>query len=252
MNREALRNQAASRRNPVEEATTLPRKVKWTCDYCTHDFVSERVFMNHRCRERERLDELKSPTGQAAYIYYAEWMKLNRRSVPPIETFAASSFYSTFIKFAQHVHRVNLPAPLTFIRAMVENGKVQPSLWCRDNVYALYLNGYDNIVHPTTQFLTSLDLITELAKEHEVALPNIFDALGVDKILDLVKRRKISPWFLVASTAFRTYMKMCNETDANRLEASIQVGAMVMRIQQNKKSTDLFVDFSNATKELGL
>lgn len=252
MDREALRNQAASRRNQADAEEAPTRKVKWTCEFCTHDFASERTFMKHRCRERERLDELRGPIGQAAYAYYSDWMRGNKRSVPPIETFASSMNYNSFIKFANHVKRVNMPNPQGFVKAMIDNGNVQPVLWCRDNVYAMYLQGYDKIVSPITQFMNSVDLVNEYAKEYNCEPKEIFSQLGVTKILDLVQKRKLSPWFLVSSGAFRSYMKGCGDVESNRLESGVQVGAMIMRIQQNPENIELFTEFSKATKELDL
>jgi len=208
--------------------------------------------MKHRCRERERIDELRGPIGQAAYAYYGDWMRLNKRSVPPIETFASSMTYNAFIKFANHVRRVNMPNPPGFVKAMVENGNVQPVLWCRDNVYAMYLQGYDKIVSPTVQFLNSVDVIMDYAKEYECEPKQVFDQIGVIKILDLVQKRKLSPWFLVASGAFRAYMSSRDTAEADRLEGGVQVGAMIMRIQQTPENIGLFTEFSKATKELDL
>ena len=253
MDREALRNQSASRRNhaDTQEAPT-PRKVKWTCEFCEHDFASERVFMKHQCKERLRIEELRSPAGQTAYATYSEWMKLNKRSVPPMETFASSSYYNAFIKFGNHVRRVNMPNVSGFIRAMVENGNVPPSLWCRDNVYAMYPQGYDKVVSPTKQFIDSIDFVLEYAKDCDIEPSQAFNSMGVTKILDLVQRRKLSPWFLVSSTVFRTYMASREQMEADRLEGGVQVGAMIMRIQQAPKNIELFTEFSKATKELGL
>ncbi|WP_407305368.1 hypothetical protein [Acinetobacter sp.] len=252
MDRETLRSLSASRRNHAEEEAPVTKKVKWTCEFCAHDFVHERVFMKHVCKERLRIEELRGPIGQAAYIYYTDWMRLNKRSVPPIETFASSSYYLAFVKFANHVKRVNMPNPTGFVRAMVENGNIQPSLWCRDNVYAMYLQGYDKVVSPTKQFLDSMDLVYEYSKEFEVEPQQVFAEIGVTKILDLVQKRKLSPWFLVSSGAFRRFMSNCNELDADLLERGVQVGAMIMRIQQSKENTKLFMEFSQATKELNL
>lgn len=251
MNREALRNQAAGRRNHVEPILEK-RRVKWTCDFCQHDFASERTFMNHRCKERDRIEELRGPIGQAAYSYYSDWMRLNKRSVPPIETFASSSYYSTFIKFANHVRRVSMPNPPGFVRAMVENGNVQPSLWCRDNVYALYLQGYDKVVEPAQQFMDSVELMHSLAMDYGVPVHEVYDALGVEKMLSLVQKRKLSPWFLVASKKFHAFLKQQNEIDQGRLEAAVQVGAMIMRIKQNADTIELFKLFSENTKLDGL
>lgn len=252
MDRESLRNQAASRRNSADVEEAPRRKVVWNCEFCTHDFASERTFMKHRCRERERIEELRGPIGQSAYAFYSDWMRLNKRSVPTIETFATSILYTAFIKFANHVRRVNMPNPPGFVKAMVENGNVQPVLWCRDNVYAMYLQGYDKIVSPTTQFVNSIDVIMELAKDYECTPQLVFEQIGVEKILDLVQKRKLSPWFLVSSGAFRAYMASRNANEADRLEGGVQVGAMIMRIQQSPENIELFTEFSKATRELDL
>lgn len=251
MDREALRSQAAARRNLAEVEQAPARKVKWTCEFCKHDYASERTFMNHRCHEREKMEELRSAIGQAAYGYYSEWMRCNKRSVPPIETFAESSYYGTFIRFANHVRRVSMPSPTGFIRVMTEQ-KILPTLWCRDNVYAMYMQGYDKAVPPTTQFLASVDFMAELAVDYNVPMDKVFDEVGVEKLLTFVQKRKLSPWFLVSSKVFRAFMKRCDPIDIDRLESGVQVGAMIMRIQQNKEMTKLFTEFATATNELGL
>lgn len=253
MDREVLRKQAAARRNLVgAEEQPAKKKVEWLCEYCQHPFQSERVFMNHRCKERARIDELRSATGQAAYSYYSEWMRLNRRSVPPIETFASSSYYSTFIRFAEWVKRTHLPDPLRFVKTMVEHGNVQPSLWCRDNVYAMFLQGYDGIVPPEEQFIKSIDEILALITELNVEPRRIFDAIGVKTLLELVHKRKISPWFLVASSAFRKWWQTLPPDDASRIEDTLQVGALMIRISHSEKMKKLLTEFTKATEEIGL
>ena len=250
MDREALRSKAASRRNEGDEV--LSRKVLWSCGACSHDFVTEAGFMRHACKGRARIEELRSPVGQSAYIYYSEWMARSKRKAPPIETFAGSKLYSTFIKFAKHVLRVRLPNVNGFIRAMVDNGNVQPSLWCRDNVYAMYLQGYDAVITPTQQFISSLDEVYAFTKEFNCHISDVFDQLGVDTILDLVQKRRLSPWFLVSSAAFRNWMITRSEEDADRLESAIQVGALLARVSHSEALRVLLTDFSKATKELGL
>lgn len=252
MDRETLRSQSAKRRNQVLVEEQTKKKVTWACEYCEHEWATETGFMNHRCKERDRLDELKSPMGQAAYSYYSEWMKLNKRSVPPIETFSESKMYSTFIKFANHVVKVRLPNVSGFIRTMVENGKVQPSLWCRDNVYAMYLQGYDRVVNPTQQFFDSFEEIDTLSMELKCTKAEVFEKIGVEVVLDLVQKRKLSPWFLVSSTAFRNWMSTQKPDDTMRLEDAIQVGALLSRVAHDKKLMELLTQFSQATKELGL
>ena len=207
--------------------------------------------MNHFCAERERLDELRGPIGQAAYSYYSEWMRLMKRSVPSIETFSTSKMYSSFVKFVHWAQKVKLPNPVGYIRMMVDTG-TRPPLWCRDNAYALYLSNYDAAVPPTTQFLQTIDVVTALAKEHNCTPQEVFAAIGVNEVLNLVQQRKLSPWFCVSSHAFRDFMMTRSADDALALEDAIQVGAMIMRIQQNPASVTLFKEDFHWTSGLGI
>lgn len=207
--------------------------------------------MNHRCRERERLDELRSPIGQAAYSYYTAWMKQKKHSVPKMEIFVESSLYSTFIKFAHHTYRVKMPNPITFIRLMVEND-IQPSLWCRDNVYALYIQSYDKVIDPPQQFMDSLELAHQLAKERKVEPSEIFQTLGINELLVLIQKKKLSPWFLIASGSFRAFMKAQSELNYSQLYDAVQVGPMVMRIKNDPEATEFFKLFTEVAAKEGL
>lgn len=247
MNREQLRSQAASRRNYGEVESD--RRAVWKCTFCGHDFVLETMFMKHNCKEKQRHEQLRSPIGQAAYQYYAEWMRLKKHSVPPIETFAESKFYSTFIKFAQHVTKVHIPNVKQFIRLMVENDNVAPGLWCRDNVYSMYLKAYDAAVSPLDQFMASLQLLEELALELKVGLGEVYPAIGVDTLEDLIKKRKLSHWFLLASAKFRSYLLKLSAEERDRLASALNADAAVARVMQEQA---LFTEFGRATKEVGL
>lgn len=248
MNREALRQQAQGRRNEVNDNTVVG---KWECHHCKHTFVSEKVFMNHRCREQKRNEELKSIVGQAAYAYYSEWMRQKKRSVPPIETFAESMFYTTFIKFAEHAIKTNIPNVPQFIKIMVEHNDVSPSLWCRDSVYSMYLTWYDTIFPPENQFLDSMTFIEELIADYDCqANPGkIFNEVDIDKLVKFIKKRKLSPWFLLSSKSFRDFLASAPPTDKTTLEASLNIGAMISQIQ---KKPDLFKMFNQATAEMKL
>lgn len=253
MDREALKRQAASRRNHVEIVEApVKKKITWKCDHCDHEFIHERVFMNHICKERIRHDEVRTVIGQAAYSFYNLWMKLNKRSSQSLETFSGSGSYTTFIKFATWAKRVRLPDPERYIKSMVEHGNVSPSLWTRDNVYAMYLQGYDGIVTPDEQFLKSLDEILSLVSELKVEPGKVFDVVGIDTLVLLVHKRKISPWFLIASSAFRAWWQGLPADDASRIEDTLQIGALMIRISSSEELKASFAEFTKATKELGL
>lgn len=247
MDREALRNQASSRRSGEAEIATT--KTVWTCGFCSRGFQQETAFMSHYCREKERHEQLRGPIGQAAYGFYATWMRLRKHSVPPIENFAESKFYGAFIRFAQHVKKTRLPDPDRFIKLMIDNGNVQPVLWCRDQVFAMYLQAYDQVVSPETQFMRSYDVIQELAVDLKVPVTDVYSTLGLEGLLDLIEKRKLSFWFLLASARFKAYLLALPPEQREVLVGSLNVPAAVERMKAEPYNMR---EFSAATKDIGL
>jgi hypothetical protein len=239
MDRDQLRAAAKNRRNQSEELDE-PKAATWGCSFCKRVFQHEKTFMNHRCPERDKIDVLRSATGQAAYAHYGEWMKLKKRTVPPIETFAESRYFQAFIRFAEHAVKTQIPNVKVFIRLMVEHNDVSPMLWCRDSVYALYLEWYDQAYPPEIQVIETLDFLKELCSGYSVPPAEIFKAVPVQTLTSYIGRRKISPWFLSASKVFRQHLLSASPEDKERLERSMNLGAMIARIQKDQGLFELF------------
>jgi len=208
--------------------------------------------MNHFCKEKQRHEELRSPIGQAAYSYYSYWMKCQKHSVPGLDTFGQSRYYAAFKRFAEFAIKVKLPNVKRYIDLMTAGDKknrVPPELWCRDKVYSVYLRSYDEAVTPLQQFTDSLQQLEDLSVELKIPLGDIFPAIGVDTLEDLIARRKVSFWLLMASAKFRDYLRSLPEIDKERLQGALNAGAVLERINQE---ATLFREFAAAAKEVGL
>lgn len=246
MDRELLKSAAASRRSST--LLTEKQKVTWDCQYCSKQYQSEKVFMNHFCKEKQKLEELQSHTGVMAYQYYSHWMKEKKRSVPPIETFASSTLYTTFIKFAQYVEKTNIPDVPRFIKLMVENNDVTPTLWSRDSIYSMYLEWYDSLNAPEEQFFKSVEVVTALVQDYDATPETFFKTIPIKKLVDVIKKRRLSPWFLLASKTFRSFLQTAGQDDKTQISAALNLGVMSVRIRQ---SSELFAEFNEATLYAG-
>lgn len=229
MDREALRKAASSRRN---ETATVEKTTIWHCTHCLRDYHTETGFMKHHCPARLRLDEMKTPNGQAAYSMYSEWMRLQKRSVPPPETFMTSKQYNYFIKFVDWADRTAIPNPTQFVRLMVESG-TQPVLWCRTATYELYLQWYDNTYSPESQFLETFDRLHLMAIDMRVPLSEIYEAVGPQELAKLVRRRKLSPWLLVVSPKFLAWIMARPQHERDLLNEAINFGAYAAKLNKH-------------------
>ena len=192
----------ASRRVSAEDAELLLGKVgDFKCNYCSKKFVSETIFMRHFCEARRRAEELVSPIGQSAFMLYTDWMKARKFGQQSAAAFMTSKFYKAFINFAELVKKANIPNPSQYIKVMIEND-MPPPMWCRDTSYAMYLNWIDKASDPIDQVSDSIEYLIGICEAEEVTLENIFTHLGTQRILQLIRQRRLSPWFLFASERF--------------------------------------------------
>lgn len=176
----------------------------YDCNFCGHKFVYEERFLKHRCKQMIRSEEFQTPIGQAAWLFYQEWMKVHRRRVPKSSAFLHSKFYSAFIQFATFVKSVHLPDPNTFIRVMRDKD-ISPVLWKHDKVYALYLEFLDRNGNPNKQAEITIQTLFDLADENDCNVSELFDVLTPNEIIQLLRQRRLSPWILLNSKKFLNF-----------------------------------------------
>ena len=188
--------------------TKSPTKYKaaYTCKYCSHTFVHENRYLQHKCKQMKRLEEFQTPEGQAAWLHYQQWLRAQKRMPPPAKSFLTSKYYRTFVNFAKHVKAVGLPKAEKFIWLMQEKG-LQPSIWTSDEVYSLYLEHLDRNTLPVEQAKMSIDTLLNLADQKGTDVSTVFEVLTPIDVIYLLRTRQLSPWFLLRSRKFKQLFK---------------------------------------------
>ena len=208
--------QIAARRIPIEDAEIdLGKTHNWHCHYCSRRFAGENTFMKHLCEPKRRAAELLSPLGQAAFGYYRQWMKMKKYSQPGGAAFLESKYYRSFINFAQLMISANVSNPDRYMTLMVE-ADIQPVLWCRDSCYAVYLEWMDKASDPLDEVQASINYLLDICEKESCELSGVFDHMGAQRVLSLIRQRRLTPWLLFCSKSFG---KMLGELDKSQLSA---------------------------------
>ena len=176
-------------------------KTRYQCRYCAKSFAREDRYLDHECKLMKRDEEFKTPIGQAAWSFYQHWLTIQRRMVPASESFLSSKYYNSFVKFARFVHQVQLPDTDLFIKLMKDKD-ISPVMWCMDDIYASYLEHLDRTVPPLKQSEISVNTLLEYADNHQIDVSKVFEIMTGSEIIDLLAKRKLSPWLLLFSAKF--------------------------------------------------
>lgn len=224
-------------------------KPEWKCDYCKKVLANETYFMRHHCKEKTRSEELATPIGQAAYMFYVDWMKIYKRRPPDQDTFATSRYYNSFIEFAKHVKKLNLANPTKFLEIMHAKD-ISPVLWRRDQCYSMYLEWMDKKQDPLELVKTSIETLLDVAEREEVKnLSDIFIHLGPKRLAELIRLRKISPWFLFCSVKFGLYLRGLARDEQNEMSSIINPAYWTTKLND---CPEVVKEIREINKEMGL
>lgn len=177
-----------------------------TCNYCGQTFAKAATLNTHYCNKMQRVEYLQTNVGKIAFKYYMEWHKLNKRhmNITP-ESFVRSRFFSSFVKFIQFANAMLLPDKMSFIRYMIAKD-MPPNYWSMDSVYLNYMQNLDETFTPHMQATQSHSTLVELASVFGCQIHEVFSHLHPADCIRLLKARKLSPWLLLFSKRFFSYL----------------------------------------------
>jgi hypothetical protein len=204
------------------------------CKFCAKIFVREATFMKHKCAGMARAEDIRTPDGIAAYTMYGYWMRNFNRKTPPIETFSTSRYFRSFVNFVVKSRKLRLPSPETFIKLMSDKS-ISPMLWCRDECYSLYLEWIDRTSDPLDQASTTVETLYRIADAAEIDVTKVFSIINYREVMQLIRQRLLSPWLLLCSKAFKTFLIDLNASEKDELLNLIGYAYWAEKFEANPK-----------------
>ncbi len=195
--------------------------MNYQCGYCHRFFTRETAFMKHECKAMKRSQEIQTPLGQAAYSLYGKWMRSYNRTVPTIQVFSTSKYYSTFVKIAEFVKKVSMVDIDSFVRVMRDKD-IQPSLWLDDRSYVLYLEYMDRHVDPMTRVEITVTELQDLAEELSCDISEVMDFMTPSDCIEMLRSRVLTPWVLPHMDQFKRLFKRSGPEQRQLLETLIR------------------------------
>lgn len=174
------------------------------CQYCGKPFILEHHYLNHRCKQMKIEDYMQTVDGQASYMYYCDWLKIQGRMPPRrVEAFTTSKFYTSFVKFTEWSKKIKLPDPNRYMKLMCEKN-APPSIWTSTDMYLMYMDYLDNKVGPIDQAKRSIDTLIKISNGANIEISDIFQRMPINDVILLLQTRRISPWLLLCSSKFKS------------------------------------------------
>ncbi len=217
----------------------------WECLYCSKNFVRETTFMNHKCPQMARAEDIKTIQGQTAYAMYCQWMVASKRKPPSIETFSTSRYFNSFLNFVDKCKKLNLPDATKYIAVMVQKN-ISPMLWCRDECYTFYLEWLDRTSDPVDLATTSINTLYQISEVAEIAIANVYTVMNYREVMQLIRQRRLTPWLLLCSKAFKEFLTNLDGSEREELMNLIGYSYWAEKFEANPTTVDHMKQFNAA------
>lgn len=222
--------------------------VNFECQYCRVNYATENGLLKHQCKTKERMDQVQTPLGQAAFLFYAKWMRSTGKSIPPISTFTTSRYYESFIRFARFNKAIKLPAVDVYVQVM-KSKDIGPELWTNDTAYGIYLEHMEYNANPNVLAKITSETLEKLSEEYNCEISDVFTKGNKNEIIQLIRERRLSPWILLRSTRFKQFLSTCSDTQLDQVENLIDARYWKKRFTENPKVAQLM---TLCAQELGV
>jgi hypothetical protein len=220
----------------------------YACKHCGKKFTNEKYFMRHECTQMVRSKEILTPIGQQAYALYRAWLEKGKKKAPPIETFTTSTFYTSFMKFTNFIRQTSVSYPELYVELMLKQG-ISPALWTRDECYLIYVEHIQKNLDPYKQAEDTLLLLAERAEDNKIDICDVFKTMRYGEVLELVNKKKLSPWILFCSPKFKEWTAKLEPKEREYLMRGIGVVYWSNALQ---KRTDVVQAMKMIVDDLGL
>ncbi len=177
---------------------------KFECPFCGKAYAREAAFLRHTCRKKEIHEEMNSLAGKTAFILYNKWMQSNHRPQQDVSVFVTSRYYKSFFDFSEYAKRVHLYHVDFFIKVM-NNLRLEPSSWSSELAYAAYSDAIKEL-SPLQEIGFSIECFKSLKRNNHVESDwQVFEKIGIFRIIHLIEVKHLSPWFLLIFEPFSIF-----------------------------------------------
>lgn len=174
--------------------------MSFTCKYCKKSYLKESTLAAHLCEQKRRYQQQNEQSVQIGFKAYLRFYEITQGSarLKNYDDFAASSYYTAFVKFGRHVVSVRCINVNAFTDWLLKNNK-KLDHWCKESLYSEWLSEY--IKKEAVQ--DALERALKEMQDYADSTPNLnnvfsdyFRKGNSNRICHHVTNGRISAWIL--------------------------------------------------------
>lgn len=195
------------------------------CDYCDREFIREKSFNNHLCKEKERFLEKDEPI----IIFAHKICNLMLNHLLTKEKFRKNRFYNNSVKVAKFLAEIDCINPYNYIKWLLEH-RIPLKKWDNSITYEDYINIFTKKEHPKDAIDRSLIYINDEGK-----LGSFFSNAHPNWVIDRLKSGRISLWLILLYHNNEDLFSRFDSWHKDELNKMIGIGSWQIKLNKFNK-----------------
>lgn len=190
-------------------------KKNFECQYCGKGFAKESTLFSHLCEQKRRAQQQNETGVQLGFRAYLRFYETTQGTTKTktYNDFAASPYYTAFVKFGRHLVGIRAVHPLNFIDWLLKNNK-KLDHWTKEEMYSTWIHEYLKKEAVQDALERALKEMQEYADSHpelKNGFTDYFRYGNSNRICYHISTGRISPWVVFGCNSGVDFLDGLNE-----------------------------------------
>lgn len=218
-------------------------QLNYKCEHCAKLFAKEKTLVVHVCEQKRRYISRGEKHVIMGLLTFQRFYQLTQKATQPktFEEFAASSFYTAFVKFGSFLVNTAPIYPERFVDYVVKSG-VKLDHWCRDELYQTYIAELIKIEPADGAIQRSIMTMMTWGDANAAPWAHYFAYVNLNRATHDIKEGLISPWLILNTRAGKDMCKRMNDEQLEIVAVMIDPKFWLRRFKDLPADTELTKD----------
>lgn len=225
--------------------------MNYKCEHCGKLFAKEKTLVVHICEQKRRHLARNEKHVQMGLLTYQRFYELTQKAKAPksFEEFAASPYYTAFVKFGSFMVNTAPIYPERFIDFVIKSG-IKLDHWCRDELYDQYIAELIKIEPADGAIQRTIQTMMDWGDTNQAEWEHYFAYVNLNRATHDIKEGKISPWILLNAKEGKGMLQRMNDEQLAIVGPVIDPQFWMKRFKTLPADTELVKDVIKEAKIL--
>lgn len=217
--------------------------LNYKCAYCNKEFAKEKTLAVHVCEQKRRHLSKEEKHVQAGLLTYQRFYEITQKAKSPktFDEFAASPYYTAFVKFGSFMINTAPIYPEKFIDFVIKSG-IKLDHWCRDELYEQYVTEMIKIEPADGAIQRSIKTMMDWADNNNAQWEHYFSYVNLNRATHDIKEGLVSPWLVLNSKSGKEMLQRLNDEQLEIIGEIINPQYWMRRFKALPADTELVKD----------